>query len=64
MSILLAPSTRYTTPVVKRSLNPIFPAAQSTFDFPIYLSLAGVIGGRGLEGVVWDKVSLAQSRVS
>ncbi|KAL1405276.1 phosphatidylserine decarboxylase [Vanrija albida] len=55
VSILLAPSTRYTTPVVKRSLNPIFPAAQSTFDFPIYLSLAGVIGGRGLEGVVWDK---------
>ena len=33
----------------------MFPAEQSTFDFPLYLSLAGVIGGRGLEAVVWDK---------
>jgi phosphatidylserine decarboxylase len=34
-----------------------FPADGSTFDYPIYLSLAGVVGARGLEGVVWDKVS-------
>lgn len=56
VTLLVPPGSRHTTPVVKRSLNPVFPAAQSTFDFPIYLSLAAVIGGRGLEGVVWDKV--------
>lgn len=52
----MAPATRFTTPVVKRSLNPAFPPESSTFDYPIYLSLAAVIGGRGLEGVMWDKV--------
>lgn len=52
----MAPATRFTTPVVKRSLNPVFPPEASTFDYPIYLSLAAVIGGRGLEGVMWDKV--------
>lgn len=56
VSVVLAPATRHSTPVIKRSLNPVFPAAQSTFDFPLYLSLASVIGGRGLEAVVWDKV--------
>ena len=52
----MPPSGRYQTPVVKKSLNPTFPAESSTFDFPLYLSLAGVVGGRGIEGVVWDKV--------
>lgn len=56
MTIIMPPATRFTTPVIKRSLNPTFPPGQSTFDFPIYLSLAGVIGGRGLEAVMWDKV--------
>ncbi|KAJ3860614.1 phosphatidylserine decarboxylase-domain-containing protein [Lentinula novae-zelandiae] len=45
--------TRHSTPVSKRTLNPTFPAAQSTFDFPIYLSLADRLGV--LEVVVWDK---------
>jgi len=35
----------------------MFPAESSTFDFPLYLSLAGVVGGRGIEGVIWDKVN-------
>ncbi|OCF30786.1 phosphatidylserine decarboxylase [Kwoniella heveanensis BCC8398] len=55
ITILMPPSTRHSTPVVKKTLEPTFPAESSTFDFPIYLSLTGVIGGRGLEGVVWDK---------
>jgi hypothetical protein len=54
---LLPPSTRNQTPVVKKSLNPSYPADGATFDYPIYLSLAGVVGARGLEAVVWDKVS-------
>ena len=62
VTLLVPPGSRHTTPVVKRSLDPVFPAAQSTFDFPIYLSLAAVIGGRGLEGVVWDKVRRAGHR--
>lgn len=53
----MPPSTRYTTPVIKKTLDPVFPADTCTFDFPLYLSLAGVVGGRGLEGVLWDKVS-------
>ncbi|KAL7419358.1 phosphatidylserine decarboxylase [Cryptotrichosporon argae] len=55
ISLTLPPSNRHSTPVIKRTLDPVFPAQQSTFDFPLYLSLAGVVGGRGLEGVVWDK---------
>lgn len=55
VTINIPPANRQTTAVVKRSLNPIFQESTSTFDFPIYLSLAGVIGGRGIEGVVWDK---------
>lgn len=58
---MMAPANRQHTPVIKRSLNPVFPAASSTFDFPVYLSLAAVIGGRGLEAVVWDKVRTRQS---
>jgi hypothetical protein len=61
ISILLAPSHRNTTAVVKRTLDPSFPAESSTFDYPLYLSLAGLVGGRGLEFVVWDKVSWFQS---
>ena len=56
VSLVVPPSPRQSTPVIKRSLNPVFPKDSSTFDFPLYLSLAGVVGGRGLEGVVWDKV--------
>jgi len=50
------PSGKSQTPVVKKSLNPAWPADVSTFDFPLYLSMAGVVGGRGIEGVMWDKV--------
>ncbi|ODO08587.1 phosphatidylserine decarboxylase [Cryptococcus wingfieldii CBS 7118] len=55
LNLLMPPATRHTTPVIKKTLNPKFPAEGSTFDCPLYLSLAGVIGGRGLEGVLWDK---------
>lgn len=56
ISVLIPPSSRQSTPVIKRTLAPKFPPESSTFDFPLYLSLGGLIGGRGLEAVVWDKV--------
>ncbi|KAE9392090.1 hypothetical protein BT96DRAFT_831124 [Gymnopus androsaceus JB14] len=53
-SISLPPNpTKHTTPVSKRTLNPSFPPAQSTFDFPIYRSLVDRLGV--LEVVLWDK---------
>ncbi|EIW71117.1 hypothetical protein TREMEDRAFT_67577 [Tremella mesenterica DSM 1558] len=55
VSLVLPPSGRHSTPVVKKSLSPTFVPESSTFDFPLYLSLAGVIGGRGLEAIIWDK---------
>jgi phosphatidylserine decarboxylase len=64
ISLLLPPSTRHQTPVMKKSLNPSFPSDGSTFDYPIYLSLAGVVGARGLEGVVWDKVGALATEMS
>lgn len=44
---------RFQTPVVKKTLNPIFFPAESTFDIPIYLSVADKLGA--LEMVIWDK---------
>lgn len=44
---------RFQTPVVKKTLNPIFFPAESTFDIPIYLSVADRLGA--LEMVIWDK---------
>jgi hypothetical protein len=44
---------RFTTPVAKKTLSPTYPAADATFDFPVYLSLADNLGG--LELLVWDK---------
>jgi phosphatidylserine decarboxylase len=64
IEVLLPPMTRHQTPVVKKSLNPSYPADGATFDYPIYLSLAGVVGARGLEAVVWDKVSSRQLHIS
>jgi phosphatidylserine decarboxylase len=64
ITVLLPPMTRHQTPVVKKSLNPSYPADGATFDHPIYLSLAGVVGARGLEAVVWDKVSSRPLHVS
>ncbi|KAI0067215.1 hypothetical protein BV25DRAFT_1819523 [Artomyces pyxidatus] len=46
-------NTRQQTPVVKRSLSPVYAAKDATFEFPIYLSLADKLGG--VEFVVWDK---------
>lgn len=39
--------------MAKKTLNPTFAHADATFDFPIYLSLAGNMGV--LEFVLWDK---------
>ncbi|KAG9044209.1 hypothetical protein FS837_008623 [Tulasnella sp. UAMH 9824] len=44
---------RYSTPVIKKSVNPEYPAEKATFDFPIYRSNVGYLGA--LEFVVWDK---------
>lgn len=45
--------TRYHTPVVRKTASPTFSEKESTFDFPIYLSLADKLGI--LELVLWDK---------
>jgi phosphatidylserine decarboxylase len=37
----------------KKTLNPTWPAAEATYDFPLYLSQAGGLGA--LELIVWDK---------
>ncbi|KAL0066522.1 phosphatidylserine decarboxylase [Marasmius tenuissimus] len=42
--------TKFQTPVISRSLNPVYDTKDTTFDFPID---DGVIGA--LEFVVWDK---------
>ncbi|KAF8624424.1 hypothetical protein AX17_007133 [Amanita inopinata Kibby_2008] len=48
--------SKHSTPVIKRSLNPVFPAKESTFDFPIYLSVLERMDGIGVvELVVWDR---------
>ena len=44
-------TSRFNTPVVKKSLNPQYDAKDATFDFPVYRSIAG----RHLELIVWDK---------
>lgn len=46
-------STRFQTPVSKKTLNPSFAPTDATFDFPIYLSLADKLGV--VELVIWDK---------
>ncbi|KAI6039702.1 phosphatidylserine decarboxylase-domain-containing protein [Pisolithus marmoratus] len=46
-------NTRHHTPVLKRTSNPDFSSKDTTFDFPLYLSLADRLGA--LEIVVWDK---------
>lgn len=46
-------STRFQTPVCKRTLSPVYAAKDATFDFPIYMSLADKLGV--LEFVIWDK---------
>ena len=38
---------------MKRTTNPVYPAKDATFNFPIYLSLADKLGV--VELVVWDK---------
>lgn len=62
VSLLLPPTDRQSTPHIKKTLNPVFPAEASTFDLPLYLSMAGVISGRGLEAVMWDKVRFLLDR--
>lgn len=44
---------RQQTPVQKKTLNPVYPAKEATFEFPIFLSLADRLGV--VELVVWDK---------
>ncbi|KAG7089009.1 hypothetical protein E1B28_010722 [Marasmius oreades] len=45
--------SRHQTPVIKRTIQPVYSPKDATFDFPIYISLANNIGA--LELVVWDK---------
>ncbi|KAF8072329.1 phosphatidylserine decarboxylase-domain-containing protein [Lyophyllum atratum] len=46
-------NTRHQTPVAKRNVNPTYVPKDSTWDFPLYLSLADKLGA--VELVVWDK---------
>ena len=50
MSVL---STKHQTPVLKKTVNPIYSPKDSTFEFPLYLSLADKLGV--IELVIWDK---------
>ena len=63
ITLLVPPSNKSQTHVVKKTLEPAFLAESSTFDFPLYLSMASVVGGRGIEGVMWDKVGSLASFV-
>ncbi|KAF8629477.1 hypothetical protein AX15_003424 [Amanita polypyramis BW_CC] len=50
-----------TTPTCKRTLNPVFPARESTFEFPIYMSVVERMGGVGvIELLVWDRDMLVK----
>lgn len=42
------------TPVVKKNLNPKYPAKEATFDLPVFASVLGTRGAL-LDFVVWDK---------
>lgn len=44
---------REKTPYIKATLDPVYPAKDATFEFPVYLSLVETMGA--LELVVWDK---------
>jgi len=44
---------RFQTPAIKKTLNPVWDPKDSTFQFPIYLSLVESLGV--LELVLWDK---------
>ncbi|THH08914.1 hypothetical protein EW145_g2382 [Phellinidium pouzarii] len=44
---------RNSTPVAKKTVDPTYLPKDATFDFPVYLSLAGKLGV--LELIVWDK---------
>jgi phosphatidylserine decarboxylase len=56
------PPNRHSTKVVKRSLEPEFPAASSTFDFPLFRGQAGLLGA--IECVAWDKVRRLVARAT
>ncbi|KAM6490742.1 Phosphatidylserine decarboxylase domain containing protein [Amanita muscaria] len=54
-------SSKHTTPTSKRTLNPVFPIRESTFDFPLHLSVVERMGGVGaVELVVWDRDMLVK----
>ncbi|KAG8835213.1 hypothetical protein FRC17_004775, partial [Serendipita sp. 399] len=44
---------QFQTPAINATLDPVFPPANSTFEFPIFSSLAECLGA--LELIVWDK---------
>lgn len=44
---------RFQTPVQKKTVNPVWPPKDATFEFPLYLSLADRLGV--VELVIWDK---------
>lgn len=46
-------ATRFSTPVIKKTLSPTWSEGSATFDFPIYLSTSDSLGH--LELVIWDK---------
>jgi phosphatidylserine decarboxylase len=49
---------KFTTPVSKRTIDPVYAPEDSTFDFLIHLSLADRLGV--VEFVVWDKQTLTK----
>jgi Ca2+-dependent lipid-binding protein len=47
-------SQRVKTPVIKKTLNPVYDEKEATFNFPLYPSVVEKIGAT-IELVLWDK---------
>ncbi len=54
---------RVKTPVIKKQLNPLWPAKDATFEFPIYGSAIHTRGAY-LHLVVWDKDMIGKGESS
>jgi hypothetical protein len=54
---------REKTPVIKRTLNPKYPAKEATFELPIYASEVERHGSY-LDFVVWDKDMIGKGAVT
>jgi hypothetical protein len=52
--VLRFASQKFKTPVIKKTLNPVYDEKDATFNVPVYLSIVERIGAT-VELVLWDK---------